>query len=134
MDQFGDVQQSFGRCLRENPDFVADFYQRLLASNERFPAMFAHTDWPKQNKLIRRGISMVITYAGSPGVARRQIEDIAKVHSRKGHAPVEPHMYDHWIESLLLTVQNSDPRYDTTLGKRWREALIPAIDFMRGSY
>ncbi|MCP1727754.1 hemoglobin-like flavoprotein [Natronospira proteinivora] len=134
MDQYGDIQQSFGRCLRENPNFVEDFYRRLLSSHEKIPPMFTHTDWQLQNKLIRRGISMAITYAGTPMAARRQIADIAKVHSREGHTPVEPSLYPYWIRSLVETVAESDPRYTPKLGRRWEEALKPAIEMIISQY
>lgn len=134
MDTYGDVQQSFGRCLRENRDFVPTFYRRLLASDERIAAMFQHTDWTQQSKLIRRGISTAITYAGTPTAARRQIEEMAKVHGRGGHAPVPPSYYQHWIDSLIETVSESDPRFDPTLEKRWLAAITPAIEKMKAAY
>ncbi|MDQ2070014.1 globin [Natronospira bacteriovora] len=134
MDQFADVQQSFGRCLRGNNRFVDDFYRRLLGSDERIATMFASTDWTLQNKAIRRGISLAITFAGTPVAARRQVREMAEVHSRGGRAPITPELYEHWIESLILTVQASDPDYSPSLGKRWRTALEPAIGFMQNSY
>lgn len=134
MDQYADVQQSFGRCLRENGKFVTDFYRRLLASDERIPPMFSHTDWQKQNRLIRRGISSAITYAGSPITVKRQISEIAEIHSRQGRAPVDPGLYHHWVESLVQTVEQSDPRFSPALGDRWRQAVTPAIEIFQSAF
>lgn len=134
MDSFDDVQQSLGRCLRLDDNFTDRFYHKLLARNERIREMFENTDWERQRKAIRRGISLMITFAGTPGVARRQVAEIAQVHSRQGHAPVAPELYAHWIESLVAAIGEADPKFDETLEQRWREALEPGIEMIISQY
>ncbi len=134
MDSFSDVQQSFGRCLREHEDFIGTFYDRFLKADTRIQPMFSKTDFGKQRRLLQRGISLAITFAGTPSVARRQLTEIAEIHARKGRAPVDPALYGIWIESLIHTVAEADPRFNEKLEQRWRQALDPAIDYIKGSY
>ncbi len=134
MDDFNDVQQSYGRCLRTHDDFIGNFYEKLLARDDRIRSMFTGTDWDKQQKALRRGISMMISYSASPGLVKKQLSEIARVHSRKGHAPVDPSLYPHWIESLMDAVRECDPKHSGDLEKRWREAIQPGIDFIIEHY
>lgn len=134
MDTFDDIQQSYGRCLRADDNFVGLFYRKLLARDERIRAMFESTDWERQQKAVRRGISLMITFAGTPAIARRQVAEIAAMHSRKGHAPVPPELYPHWIESLIEAAGETDPKFDQQLEQRWREAIRPGIDLFIAEY
>ena len=46
-DQYEDLQQSYGRCLRDK-QFIERFYQTFLASNPAIPPMFASTDFARR--------------------------------------------------------------------------------------
>ena len=50
-DQYEDLQQSYGRCLRDK-QFIERFYQTFLASNPAIPPMFASTDFNKQRMAL----------------------------------------------------------------------------------
>lgn len=132
-DQFHDLQQSYGRCLRER-GFIERFYEIFLASHPDIPPMFANTDFQKQRLALRRGISIAISHAAGGSLVRQSMNRMADVHSRQGHAPVAPHYYGLWVDSLVQAVSELDPRYSEALGRRWRLGMAVVVDTFTGRY
>ena len=121
-DQYEDLQQSYGRCLRDK-HFIERFYEVFLASSPAIPKMFAHTDFSKQRMALRRGISVAIAHAAASPLSRRATAEMAQVHSGKGRCPVDPALYPYWIDSLLKVIQDTDEEADEALMQRWRQAM-----------
>jgi hemoglobin-like flavoprotein len=124
------AQQSYSRCLRA-PDFFADFYERLLASDPAIPPMFEQTEFPKQHNLLRHGLGLLLSYAKNPEDAL--LDRLAARHSECGIG-VSRHMYDCFSVSLLDTVRQHDPRFTDETEEAWIEALRPGIEFMTSRY
>ena len=121
-DQYEDLQQSYGRCLRDKR-FIERFYEVLMASHPAIPPMFARTDFGAQRVALRRGISVAILHAAGSGLSRRTTEQMADVHARHGRAPVDPALYPYWIDSLLAVIAETDPEATPALLARWRTAM-----------
>jgi hemoglobin-like flavoprotein len=121
-DTFDDLQQSYGRCLREK-NFIERFYEIFLASDPRIAPMFQNTDMAAQRFALRRGISVAISHAAGSSLAKNTVDKMADVHSRKGHAPVPPDMYRFWIDSLIQAVAETDPQVTPPLLARWRTGM-----------
>lgn len=132
-DQYADLQQSFGRCLR-NKNFIERFYEVFMASNTEVAAMFARTDFQKQRLALRRGISVAIFHASGSSVVKRSMQQMADVHSQTGRCPVAPHLYTHWIDSLLTVIAETDSHADEKLLARWREAMGVTVGTFIGAY
>jgi hemoglobin-like flavoprotein len=132
-DQYDDLQQSYGRCL-VNKRFIERFYEIFMASHPDVAPMFANTDFQKQRLALRRGISVAIFHAAGSGVVRHTCEQMADVHSRHGRAPVPPELYPYWVESLLQSVRESDPRADAALLDRWRKAMAVVVATFTSRY
>jgi len=132
-DTYHDLQQSYGRCLRDNT-FIDRFYETLLASDPRIPPMFARTDMAGQRMAMRRGISVAILHAAGSGLARGSVEKMADAHGKHGYVPVPPYFHSLWLESLLKVIANTDPQADTTLLTRWRNAMGVVIDTFTRRY
>ena len=124
------AQRSYTRCLRA-PAFFADFYERLLASNPAIPPMFSGTVPPKQHKLLRHGLGLLLSYANEPDDVL--LERLAARHSERG-IDVPPGLYEHFVESLVRTIEQHDAHFDQETEAAWREALAPGIDFMTSRY
>lgn len=122
-----DVQASYGRCTRQK-GFISRFYELLLESDDRIRHMFESTNWTQQNKALRRGISIALTYAGDSNIVDRPMSEMAELHSRNGALPVDPDLYHYWRESLLQAVHEFDPQINPTLEKNWSSALRKATD------
>lgn len=125
-DAYDDLQSSYGRALRGGPVIEA-FYRRFLASHPDIAPMFARTDMGRQRMALRRGLSIAIAHAGGSALVRRPVEHMADVHSRAGHAPVPPHLYPYWVDSLVATLREFDPGFGPALEARWRQALAVVV-------
>jgi hemoglobin-like flavoprotein len=90
--------------------------------------MFAKTDFQKQRMALRRGISAAITHASGSSLSKSTTEQMAHVHSRKGHAPVRPDLYPYWVDSLVRAVKETDPEVTPELIARWRQGMKVVID------
>jgi hemoglobin-like flavoprotein len=130
-NKYDDLQQSYGRCLREK-NFIERFYEIFLESHPSIRPMFEKTDFQTQRMALRHGISAAISYASGSSLTKRTMDQMADVHSRKGHAPVSPDLYPHWIESLVKTVTEVDPQASPELLARWRQGMkIVTDDFSK---
>ncbi len=121
-DSYDDLQQSYGRCLREK-SFIERFYEIFLASHPDIAPMFAQTDFQKQRMALRRGISAAISHAGGSSISSRTISQMADTHSRQGRSPVPPHLYPYWVDSLLQAINEIDPETTPQLIARWRQGM-----------
>jgi len=126
-DNYDDLQQSYGRCLREKK-FIERFYEIFLTSHPDIAPMFAKTDFQKQRMALRRGISSAISHAAGSSLSRRTIDQMADTHSRKGRTPVPPQLYPYWVDSLLLAVSETDPEVNPQLIARWRQGMEIVTD------
>ncbi|UEX76487.1 globin [Sediminicurvatus halobius] len=107
---------------------------RPMVSHPAMRPMFARTHWGHQRRALRRGITAAMLYAGGSELTHGTMRTMAEVHSRRGRAPVDPELYQFWIESLITTVAECDPRYAPELEPRWRQALQPMIDAFIEAY
>jgi hemoglobin-like flavoprotein len=124
------AQESYSRCLR-SPRFFQCFYERLLASDPVIPPMFAQTEFPKQYKLLQHGLGLLLSYANR--IDDSLLDRIAARHSSSG-IDVAPAMYALFVESLLATVREIDPKCTPEIEDAWREALEPGLSFMKSRY
>ena len=63
----------------------------------------------------------------------KEIAQVAAAHARSG-ADIPERLYELWLDSLLATVSQFDPEYDAEIDAAWREALAPAIEYMKSHY
>ena len=121
-DQYEDLQQSYGRCLRDKR-FIERFYEVFMASHPSIRPMFKLTDFGQQRVALRHGISVAILHAAGSPLSKRTTERMADVHGSKGRAPVDPALYPYWIDSLLQVVGETDEEATPELLARWRQAM-----------
>jgi len=132
-DSYDDLHQSYGRCLH-NGGFIERFYDIFLESHPEVKAAFAGTDFDRQRRLLRRTLTNSIMYAAGSNIVKREVDRMAEVHSRKGKAPVQPHLYDYWLNSLLAAIREHDPQINSQLESRWREAMGQIIGHFSSQY
>ena len=96
--------------------------------------MFEKTDFNAQRFALRRGISVAIEHANGSRLAERTMNQMADAHSRKGHVPVRPSLYQHWIDSLVQAVSELDPKADEALLNRWRSGMGKVVETFTSHY
>lgn len=124
---YDDLKNSFGRCLTQS-DFFERFCKKFMASHPDVRSMLEDADIGAQRNALRRGISAAIWHASGNPLSQQLIEDAAASHSRDGRAPVPPHLYPYWVESLVQTVGELDPKATPRLLERWRKAMGGVTD------
>ncbi|TDX99644.1 globin [Thiohalophilus thiocyanatoxydans] len=132
-DSYDDLHQSYGRCLH-NGGFIERFYDVFLESHPEVKNAFANTDFNRQRRLLRRTLSNSIMFAAGSEIVKREVDKMAEIHSRHGHAPVQPHLYDYWLNSLLTAIREHDPQFNPQLEGRWREAMGQIIGHFSRKY
>jgi hemoglobin-like flavoprotein len=93
--------------------------------------MFAKTEFPRQHKLLQHGLGLLLSYANRADDTL--LDRIAARHSSSG-IDVPPALYPLFVESLLATVRELDPRCTSEVEEAWREALEPGITYMQSRY
>lgn len=129
LERFND---SLDRCNARG-DFTEKFYTRFVAASPEAAEKFRRVDMQKQQRMLRASLYMMIAAAQgrSDGVAH--LNQIAAQHSRSDR-DVRPELYDVWLESLLETVRECDPRVTPEVEAAWRSVLRHGIEFMKARY
>lgn len=115
------VTQSFGRCS-VNPKFLDRFYEIFLASSPAIAPLFRNTDFAKQKVALRSGLTLMMMYNEGNKLGQQGLDRIGQSHSRQ-KLKIDPSLYPYWIDSLIKTVKECDPKCDATLEAEWRTAL-----------
>ncbi|MDH4121870.1 MAG: globin [Deltaproteobacteria bacterium] len=126
------VSTSFGRCLMK-PDFFDRFYDIFLASTPTVKEKFKNTDFSKQKQLLRQGLSASLLYAQGSGSAKFLVDNLRKTHA-KDRLDIHPSMYPFWVDSLIKTVAESDPKFSPELEKEWRQTIAQVVDYISAGY
>lgn len=122
---------SMERCSSRS-DFLNRFYTAFLASSDEVARKFEHTDLKKQARMLK--ISLYIMMLSNDDSGREaQLEQLAQRHSRM-ELDIKPELYDLWLDRLLQTVREVDPKFDAPTEAAWRRVLQPGIDFMKSRY
>lgn len=114
------------------PDFYGffdSFYSRLTAQSPVFSELFKHTDMEKQIKMLMQSITYVTSFSATLEPTE-ELNYIAGLHGRdKLDLPGE--YYDVWLDCLLHTVREKDPKYDEQVERAWRIVMAPGIEYMK---
>lgn len=123
------AEESYRRCQSEA--FFQAFYRRLLDTDERTRAKFAHTDFDRQNRLLAHGIGLLFIFARRQNpVLLARIADRHAAHD----LDIPPGLYPHFEESLVATAREHDPEWTPEVEGAWRVAIAPGMEFMKGRY
>ena len=123
---------SYARC-NSRPDFLNRFYEIFFTSSEKAAKKFEHTDVEKQAAILKSSLHMMALSASGNPEGKEHMEGLAERHSRRD-LDIEPEFYDVWLDCLVKTVEEFDPRFDENIGKAWRKVMKPGIDFMKSRY
>lgn len=131
------AKASFDRCTRAT-DFPADFYRRFFDACPEAKPYFAKTDFRRQVKLLRDAIGLLLiapflTGGGGAETGPTLLAKMAERHSRRG-LNIEPRFYPPFVESLITTVQDSDPEYSPEVERAWRDAIAKGVAYMQSRY
>ncbi|MDX1630653.1 MAG: globin [Thermoanaerobaculia bacterium] len=127
-------ERSLERCGRDRT-FLDRFYERFLASSPKVEEKFAETDFEHQKRALRASFHVLLLAAEdpeSPG-AREYLEHLAQRHSAS-EMDIGAELYDLWLDSLLETVRESDPEFDSGIEEAWEDVMGVGIRFLVSRY
>ncbi len=109
--------------------FYARFYERFLQTGDEVAEHFANSDMQAQRRMLRESMAFVVAF----GHTRRAGPYLESVASRHGPADlnISAELFDRWLECLLATVAELDPKSDEHVLLSWRVLLAPGLAFMK---
>ncbi len=112
--------------------FFDDFYRRFTGASEEVRQKFRHTDMEEQKKVLKKSLVYLLNYFATDNVDDF-LHNIAVRHSRRD-LDIRPELYDLWLETLIETLADKDPKFSPQVERAWRIVLAPGIAYMRSIY
>ncbi len=127
------VQDSFARSSKE-AGFARTFYENLFFLSPKIKDYFKDTDFEHQEKALMHGLSFLMEFGDSKNkYAKTQVLRIARTHSKQG-MNIHPHDYYYWIEALIMTGKQFDPKWYYEMEFYWREVVSMPVSFIVSQY
>ncbi len=124
------VDQSLQRCYREGSRFVDVFYEKFLASSPKVREKFAETDFVRQKRALRASLWMILLAADDEESGpERYLRHFAELHSSR-QLDIGAELYDLWLDSLLATVAQCDPKHTPEVREAWEQVMMIGIHYM----
>lgn len=129
---FVDSYARVGATDLQTGGFFDTFYRNFLDSSPVVAEKFENTDMSQQREMLRVSLDHMVYFA----IDKEETSEIARVAGihAKSRTDIPARLYELWLDSLLSTVSAFDPEYDERVDAAWRDALAPAIDYMKGYY
>lgn len=121
--------ESLKRC-NAVPDFLDRFYDKFLASSPKVAEKFANTNFVRQKRALRASLHLLLIAAEDESRGpERYLGDLAASHN-KAHMDITAELYDLWLDSLLATVKECDPEFDSGVENAWERVMMVGIHYM----
>ncbi len=112
--------------------FFTKFYDIFFSKSHQIREKFADVDMDTQVHVLRISMFHMISFYATK-TDTEYLANIAHTHSHNQY-DIRPEFYDIWMDSLLETVQQSDPEYEDEVALAWQLAMTPGIQFMKFRY
>lgn len=127
------LDDSLHRCAA-NPQFLDLFYERFLESSPDVREKFANTDFARQKRVLMSSLHLMLLAAeDEKNGPERYLRDLAFRHG-KGQLEIGSHFYDLWLDSLLETVRECDPRWTPAIEQAWEQVMGVGISYLLQYY
>ena len=114
--------------------FMDRFYAIFLASSPKIQEKFAGTDLIRQKRALRASLHLMLLVAGDgENGPEHYLKDLAEIHSSR-QRNIGADLYELWLNSLLTTVKESDPRCSPEIERAWEEVMRIGIRYLLAHY
>lgn len=124
--------KSYQRVVAENradKDFFTAFYDAFFSDSAAARAKFRNVDMQEQKQHLRKSLDHMV-YFSIDRQASDEMTRIARAHGKSGK-DISPGLYECWLDSLVRTVREYDPKFDDDVEIAWRVVLAPGIRYMQ---
>lgn len=121
---------SFQRAIA--PDsyaFYKRFYENLVEADPAIRDMFKKTDMDRQIVMLIRAMTHIMSFSATLE-ADEEMELIAEAHGA-GHLNIPAKFYDVWLECIIKTLEEFDPKFDKHIETSWRVMMAPGLEYMK---
>jgi len=108
------------------------FYDKFIISIPEVAEKFVNTDIKVQKLEVRESLLCLVHFFATKK-SDEYMDQLGYVHSKKS-MDIHPELYQLWINCLLATLREYDPKFDETVELSWRIVLAPGIEFMKFHY
>ncbi len=112
--------------------FFIRFYKNFIMASSEVEEKFSQTDMSKQNSMLYFSFMNMLEYSITRQETPRLVE-IANIHSKKHHN-IPPHLYEHWLNALILTVNETFPDTTKSTIDAWIKTFQPGIEYMKAHH
>ncbi|MEH6823796.1 MAG: globin [Motiliproteus sp.] len=128
-----DFVEIFNNSYKRNIDgqydrFFNQFYDNFMGKSDAIKKAFRNTNMEMQKLMLEDSLLYMKGFS-----IRRQsseaLEDLAALHRRLN---IDASYFEIWLESLVETIEQIDPKCDENDLLAWRIILSPGIEFMKG--
>jgi hypothetical protein len=114
-------ERSLMRCTG-SPTFIDRFYTNFLA------------DFARQKAALRASLHLMLQMAGDKeNGPEHYLKDLAEVHSSR-HRNIGADLYELWLNGLLATVREVDPRCNPEIERAWESVMRVGIRYLLAHY
>jgi len=119
---------SLARCAAE-PGFLPRFGEFFLAAPD-VVEMFRDFDSERRMRVLKSSLHLMVATSDGNLEGRARLVRVAAGHRTRG-ITIRPEHYDHWLECLIRTVQEFDPKFSAEVEKAWRGRMQGGIALMK---
>ena len=121
---------SFQRAIIPDPNsFYKRFYEILISGDQRIADLFEKTFMNLQREMLKQSMTHIMSFSATLEPSKELIE-LAEMHGR-GKLKIPPEFFDIWLESMIKTVEEFDPKFDENVEIAWRVMMAPGVAFMQ---
>jgi len=124
--------ESLARC-QMHQDFLHRFYKRFINSSEEVRKKFQSTNIAKQVRAMSSSFYLIMLSADGNPESQLHLDRIATLHNKK-NVDIQPELYEGWLDCLVDTVKECDPRFDFKIENAWRQMMRPGIEQLKAAY
>jgi truncated hemoglobin YjbI len=121
---------SFERVIvPDSNKFYSRFYEILIATDPQIAELFTKVDMEQQIVMLKQSMTLVMSFSATLKPSS-EMKKIAKLHG-KGKLDIPAKYYDAWLDCMIKTVEEFDPKFDENIETSWRVLMAPGVAYMK---
>jgi hemoglobin-like flavoprotein len=128
----GSYKRVLSQTTSKENEFFDAFYDRFIAASPTVAEKFRHTDMVHQKAMLKQSLTHLLNLFTTKKIPD-SLPEIALEHSRRQN-DIPPELYHLWLECLIQTVREFDPKCTDDTELAWRLVCSQGIAYMSFMY